>query len=321
MNILMCDTQYTFLQYFLLMPFAVFKDTFFCFDSCFSQSIVENLEKAGMACHQKLYDDIPIEERPAAYYSNQNYLETIIKGFYDYFHGDVCIYGQDHIGIAQILWRNKLKDIPFVLLEDGVGNYCKKHPMHKIPAHMNDEGYFFGRNSRVHKVFLTGIWKIPNDVKGKVSVIDIKGSWENKSYEEKKFFLDLYFIDEAILNDIALKKICYLGQSFSNFEIISLEKELSAYRRILSNYNPSDLYIKPHPTGFNINYEKEFPGIYILMNPIPFEVLYFLTGAKLEVVASIESTAAMCVDESVEQHYYDMAGNRIELKYPLNALV
>ena len=133
--------------------------------------------------------------------------------------------------------------------------------------------------------------------------------------------MDLYFIDEAILNDISLKKICYLGQSFSNFEIMTLEKEISVYRRILSNYNPDDLYIKPHPTGFNINYEREFPGIYILMNPIPFEVLYFLTGDNLEVVASIGSTAAMCVDESVEQHYYDMDGNRIELKYPLNAFV
>lgn len=321
MNILMCDTQYAFLQYFLLKNFDEFRDTFFVFDACFSPSIVENLEKAGMACHQQLYYDIPVVERPAAVYKNQDLLEKIIKGFYEYYHGDICIYGQDHIGVAQILWRDSLRDIPFILLEDGIGNYAKKTVLSRHSGYMEQDEYLMGHNSRVNGIILTGIWRIPNDIKNKVSIIDLKGLWNSKSDEEKQFFLNLYYIDSATMDILSRKKICYLGQSFSNFGMISLEKELSAYRKILSNYDAKDLYIKAHPTGFNINYKQEFPGFYVLMNPIPFEVVYFIAGFNLEIIASICSTAAMNVDENVEQHFYDLDGNRIKLVYPWKDLI
>lgn len=321
MNILMCDTQYAFLQYFLLTPFEIFKDTFFVFDKCFSPSIVKNLEKAGMACHQKLYDGATLEERLAARQNNWEYLKKIIKGFCDYFDGDICIYGQDHIYIAQILWHEELRDIPFILLEDGTGNYCKKEQLERFPEYMERDEYCMGHNSRVQNIYLTGIWKIPNDIKRKVKIMDLRGLWEKKSVEEKQFFLNLYFMSQPTLDVISKKSICYLGGPFSNFGMMPLEEELQVYRNIISNFNPTDLYIKAHPTGFNVDYAKEFPGIPVLMNPIPFEVIYFLTSEHLKTVASIGSTASMIVDENVEQQFYDLAGNRIELRYPLDDLI
>lgn len=321
MNILMCDTQYVFLQYFLLTPFDIFKDTFFVFDNCFSPSIVENLKNAGMACHQQLYCDLSLEEHLVAKEHNLKYLEKIILGFHDYCHGDICIYGQDHIYISQILWHERLRDIPFVLLEDGIGNYCKKEKMGRFSEYMKCDESFMGHNSRVQSIYLTGIWKIPNDVKSKVKIMDLRGLWENKSIEEKQFFLDLYFITQPILNNLSKKTICYLGGSFSNFGMMPLEEELRAYRKIISNFNPTDLYIKAHPTGFNIDYENQFPGIAVLMNPIPFEVLYFLTSDHLKTIASIYSTASMIADENVEQQFYDREGNRIELMYPWEDLI
>ena len=316
MNILMCDTQYAFFQYFLLMPFEIFKDTFFVFDCCFSPFIVNNLEKAGMACHQNRYQDIPLEQCPAAMQDNRDYLEKIIKGFNDYFNGDVNIYGQDHIGISQILWRDSLRGIPFYLLEDGTGNYCQKKYLHQLPEFMKPDEYFMGHNSRVQNIYLTGIWRIPTDLKSKVELIDLRKLWEKKSTAEKQFFLALYCIDQKILEDISMKSVCYLGQAFSNFGMMSLEKELSVYRKIISNFNSAELYIKAHPTGFNIDYKKDFPGITVLMNPIPYEVIYYLTGSNLKTIASICSTAAMCVDDDVDHQYYDLEGNRIELRYP-----
>lgn len=321
MNILMCDTQYVFLQYYLLTTFDVFKETFFVFDGCFSPSIVENLEKSGAACHQKIYQDIPLESRSAAKQDNKDYLETIIKGFYDYFDGDICIYGQDHIGISEILWRDSLKYIPFHLLEDGTGNYCKKTSCERVPNYMKPDEYFMGHNSRVQDVYLTGIWRIPNDIKSKVKIIDLRSLWEKKSPAEKQFFLDLYYIDQQTLEALSEKSVCYLGGPFSNFGMMPLEKEIATYRKIISNYNKSELYIKAHPTGFNVDYAREFPGIAVLMNPIPYEVIYFLTGNNLKTVASICSTAAMIVDDDVEQHYYDLDGNRIELRYPCDDLL
>lgn len=321
MNILMCDTQYVFLQYFLLMPFETFKDTFFVFDSCFSPSIVENLEKAGMACHQKLYHDIPLDERPAARQRNRDYLESIIKGFYEYFNGEICFYGQDHLDIVQLLWHDELRNVPFILLEDGTGNYCKKTACGRFPDYMGPEEAFMGHNSRVQEIYLTGIWRIPNDIKNKVKIIDLRSLWDNKSSDEKNFFLELYYIDKHILDELSPKSVCYLGGPFSNFGMIPLEREIAAYRKILSNYNKSELYIKAHPTGFNIDYAGEFPGITVLMNPIPYEVIYFLTGKNLKTIASICSTAAMIADEDVEQHYYDLDGNRIELRLPYEQLI
>lgn len=321
MNILMCDTQYVFLQYFLLMPFEKFRDTFFVFDRCFSPSIVENLEKAGMACHQKIYQDIPIEERPAARRANRDYLETIIKGFYDYFNGEVCIYGQDHIDVAQVAWHDELRNVPFILLEDGFSNYWKKSKLGRFPEHMGTDEYCMGHNNRVRDIYLTGIWKIPNDLKRKVKLFDLRSLWESKSDEEKQFFLSLYYMDQELLEKISQKTVCYLGGPFSNFGMIPLEKEINAYRKIISNYNPSDMYIKAHPTGFNINYEKEFPGITVVMNPIPYEVIYFMAGKNLRQIASICSTAITVVDERVEKHYYDTDGNLIDLKYPYDNLL
>lgn len=316
----MCDTQYTFFQYFLLTSFDVFKDTFFVFDACFSTTIVENLEKSGMACHQQTYFGMPFEKKLQTLYANQDYLEKIIKGFYDYFNGEVCVYGQDHLETTQILWRENLLNIPFILLEDGTGNYIKKEKLSKKQSMKSDE-YTMGHNSRVTKIYLTGMWKIPNDIKSKVQIMDLRLLWERKSAAEKQFFLNLYFIDENELNVTSGKSVCFLGGPFSNFGFMPKEEELKAYRKIISNFNSSELYIKVHPTGFNIDYNKEFPGINVLMNPIPFEVIYFLTGHQLKTIASMGSSASMIADEHVEQQFYDLKGNRIELRYPLENLV
>ena len=202
-----------------------------------------------------------------------------------------------------------------------MGNYCKKEKLSSWPEYMKPSEYFMGHNSRVCDIYLTGIWRIPTDVKNKVKIIDLRSLWEKKSTAEKQFFLSLYYVDQRILDELSKKSICYLGQSFSNFGMMPLEKELSIYRKIIANYNPNELYIKAHPTGFNIDYEKEFPGITVLMNPIPYEVIYFLTGANLRIIASICSTAAMGVDERVEQQYFDLEGNRIELRYPWDDLI
>jgi len=320
MNILMCDTQYTFYLYYLLTPFNKFRDTFFVFDACFSPSIVEALEGAGMACHQRSYYHLPLEQRPAAREENREYLVQLIKEFSDYFKGDICIYGQDHIDISQILWNDKIRDIPFILLEDGVGNYRKKTTLDSPPFLQPGETTL-GHNDRVLEIYLTGIWRIPNDLKRKVRIMDLRDLWGKKSHEEKQFFLGLYSLSQDVVDTISKKSVCFLGGAFSNFGLLSLEQELRAYQKILSQFDASDIYIKAHPTGGNIDYEKIFPKVPVIMNPVPFEALYFLTGRRLQVVASIASTASMIVDEEVDQQFYDYEGTRIHLKSPCEDLV
>ncbi len=321
MNILMCDTQYVFLQYFLLVPFDIFKNTFFIFDNYFSSYVAKNLENSGMACHQKQYSGLSLEEILEVRKANTEYLKKIVREFYDYFNGDLCIYGQDHIDVAEIIWHDELRNIPFILLEDGTGNYRKKSSHGQFLGYMGADEFFLGHNSRVQDIYLTGLWKIPNDLKRKVKIIDLRYLWEKKSMKEKQFFLDLYCINQSVFDEILEKTVCYLGGPFSRFGVLPLEKELASYRKIIAHFNPDDLYIKAHPTGFNIDYQKEFPGITVLMNPVPFEVIYFLTGHKLKTIASICSTASMIVDEDVEQLYFDTEGNPIEIKYPIEDLI
>ena len=103
MNILMCDTQYTFFLYYLLMPYDKFRETFFIFDYCFSPNIVKSLEDKGFACHQKDLYSIPIEMRYTERQKNKEYLVRILQELYIHCKGDICIYGQDHINIAKII--------------------------------------------------------------------------------------------------------------------------------------------------------------------------------------------------------------------------
>ena len=322
MNILMCDTQYTFFLYYLLMPFHKFKDTFFIFDVCFNPYVVHALESAGMACHQKTFYDLPLEKRPMARTQNREYLASLIKEIADYCNGDVCIYGQDHIGVAQAAWDERIKHIPFILLEDGVGNYFKKEQyMKDRPDFLQSNETLMGHNSRIQDIYLTGIWRIPNDLKKKANIMDISSLWQEKSPEEKMLFLSFYHLERDILDVISEKTSCFLDCGLSVFGFIPIEQELRVCKKILSQFNISDVYIKTHPTGSAINFAQEFPGVTVFTTPLPFEVLYFLTGNHLKSVATICSTAAMVVDENVEQQFYDREGNRIEIRYPCNELI
>ena len=315
MNILMCDTQYTFFLYYLLMPYEKFKETFFIFDFCFSPHIVKNLADKGFACHQNNLYSIPLEKRAIERINNKEYLTQLIKEIYNHFNGNVCIYGQDHIDIATILWDERIKDIPFNLLEDGMGNYVTRNSLGK------DNHNCMGHNNRVNNIFLTGLWRIPNDLKRKVKIIDIRYLWENKSDIERKIFFDFYNIKQETLNELSQKTTCLLGSCFSNFGMMAKDKEIQVYKKIFSNFNKNTTYIKAHPTGGNIEYEREFPGVYVLRNPIPFEVLYLTIGSKLKTIASIASTAAMIADEDVDVQFYDYNGDRIILRYPCDDFI
>lgn len=281
------------------------------------------LENRGMACHQKTFFHLPLEKRPMARLENKKYLTKLLKEISDYFNGDVCIYGQDHIDIAEILWDEKIQNIPFILLEDGLGNYRTRKSLMKSGhgIFLRPSETFMGHNDRVQDIYLTGIWKIPNDLKKKVKILDIKDQWERKIDGEKQMFLDLYQLKHNILDILSQKTVCILSGAFSSFGIISAEEEICAYKKIISQFNPSDVYIKVHPTSYNIDFKKEFPEVLVFSSPAPFEVLYILIGNHMKTIVSIASTASMIVDEEVEQQFYDCEGNRIELKYPSNDLV
>ena len=169
---------------------------------------------------------MPFEKRLAAVAENRAYLVKLIGEIVDYFDGDVCIYGHDHIGIAEILWDEKIKNIPFILLEDGLGNYFTKKSRigeaNFSPSYMHPGETSMGHNDRTQEIYLTGMWKIPNDLKGKVKILDIRTQWEKKTTEQKDMLLSLYQLDRNIFNEVSSKTICFLGGNFSRFGIVHL---------------------------------------------------------------------------------------------------
>ena len=98
MNILLCCTHYVLLQYFLLMPFERFRETFFVFDDYFDTAVVQRLEQQSMVCHQLRFRRPPtsVEEIKKARWDNCCRLVELVHAFIQQFHGDVHFYGQDH---------------------------------------------------------------------------------------------------------------------------------------------------------------------------------------------------------------------------------
>lgn len=76
--------------------------------------------------------------------------------------------------------RNK-----FILLEDGTQNYEKstykrslKNRLFSIPV--------FGVYKNVEKIYLTGLAPIPEEIKDKVEIINLKELWNKKVRKKKK---------------------------------------------------------------------------------------------------------------------------------------
>lgn len=198
-----------------------------------------------------------------------------------------------------------------VYLEDGVASYEKINDKSRqivqrrksIIKHLILGRIYpwFGMASQVKKIYLTGILPVPEIVREKVELINLKQLWEQKTPKEQDEIKRLFISDEFNMDEMNGRDIILLTQPFSEYSggNFSESDKIEVYRRLVSDYDESRLIIKPHPSEKTC-YQSYFSGSYILTIYCPFELLLFM-GCKISTAISVNSTAIFTLDDSIEK--------------------
>jgi len=211
------------------------------------------------------------------------------------------IYGQDNLRITAPLVVSRTMTV----LEDGLANYTLSLP-----------NYFFrkiflrlligpmagtsclGYSKYVNKLILTGLAPIPDVLRNKVFLIDINKLWKKKNISSQQFILDIFDIDDKILDSFSKIKTILFTQPLSEDKIMSEEEKIKLYKDIIPD---THIAIKPHPRE-KTDYKNIFPESEILESKIPIELLT-LNGIVFEKVYTIFSTSVLGFPYKCEIHF------------------
>lgn len=136
----------------------------------------------------------------------------------------------------------------------------------------------------------------------KQHVIDLSKEWARSSLGKKQLILSIFDISPDLLEKMKAKKIVLLTQAFSADHFVTEEEQVDIYRKILSNYNPNDVIIKPHPRD-KIDYKKFFPTITCFDKVVAMQFLAIL-GIKFERVVTVSSSSALSFGLGVQIDWY-----------------
>lgn len=214
-------------------------------------------------------------------------------------------WGQDNISITSPLLKKKTMNI----MEDGVLNYTYK-PFLPYPKWTNmfrafisgklATQYPLGYSNFVHRIYLTGLFPIPEAIKSKVKIINLQSLWNNISQMKREWIINIFGVDFCFLDSIKKIDTILFTQPLSEDSIISEEEKIEIYRDILENIE-GDVLIKVHPRE-KTNYKIIFPNVEVLDSPIPFELLS-LVGVRFSHVYTIFSTAALTIPYQTDLHF------------------
>lgn len=223
------------------------------------------------------------------------------------------IYGADHI--CPLIFRLK----PSLVIEDGLLNYKKPKNRKNIKKILIDIFLFrpvvyraCGYEKNIKKIYLTGLAPIPEEIKYKVEIINLKELWNKKNKKEKEEILEIFGFSSGILKKIKNKKNILFTQSLSEDGFITEKEKINLYKKIIENYKQEDLIIKTHPRE-KTDYKKYFPKVEVLNQSFPAE-LFDLLDIKFKKVITIYSTAVLNFSDNAEIDFYGTEINRNLLK-------
>jgi hypothetical protein len=278
---------------FLLMFNVNKKDIFIV-----NKAIPENIAKNLNAIYFPQCADKKILMKNILKLRAKLFLKTIFRG--------KKVYGNDHLAFSFPFYENK----DSYLLEDGISNYELERlpPVKKFEKIGKFEKFKrnyllgdyaqalrFGRENSGKKIYLTNMAKIPEEIKSKVEILDIKKMWNDKTETEKKAILDVYSINEETFSMVNENSIIFLTQPFSENNILTLNEEIALYEKILSKYNPKDVLIKPHPREEK-NYSKYLKEYTFINSEFPSE-FFSLLNIKFKKAITINSSGVLSFDE------------------------
>lgn len=274
---------------FLLLNSDDLDNICFIFDSSFSSD-------------KKLKKNLLLKEKKR--------FKRIANIFFDYFKlkklnlsKNVKVYGADHIRGANFF----LKRYEFYLIEDGMMNYAKQTYKRTIKNLLFSKPKL-GRDKNVKKIYLTGLAQIPEEIKDKVEIVDLKKLWKLKTKEEQEEILEVFGFNREILEKIKEKNTILFTQPLSEDGILNEQEKIELYSKIILKYPKEKLIIKTHPRE-KTNYIEFFKEILILDKSFPAEI-FELLDIDFDRTITLFSTAAF----GVKAKYIDFYGAEVNLK-------
>lgn len=220
-----------------------------------------------------------------------------------YSRKDIELYGDIN------MINNFLLNQSFYMLEDGNATYKIKERnssfFSKLKKLIKLENIFFDGSQTskfVKKIYMTGLAPIPEEIKDKVEIINIKELWNKKTEEEKREILDVFNFDKNILSTIKDKKTILFTQPISEDNFVREEEKIDLYKKVLKNYDLKDLIIKTHPRE-KTDYRKYFSEALILDNVFPSE-FFMLFDVKFDKAITLFSTAVLNLKDVKEIDFY-----------------
>ncbi len=205
---------------------------------------------------------------------------------------DNIVIFNDITSIGKCINKMKLK---YILLEDGLDCYKNnkkiveiKNPIKKIVKKFLYGSYQLGESKNIKYIEVNcaeGVF-----LKGKKIIENNKMQMFNAlSTKEKKEIFDL-FINEKF-DYSRCYNLLITQPLFQDGIVKSEEKQISVYKKIISEYcNSSKVIIKCHPRE-DIDYMSAFVNVILLNGNFPLEVLTLNDNIKFKNVITISSTS------------------------------
>lgn len=293
------DTVYSLFLY-LLIENKNINETFYFLGEGISENIRKNFKNYYLPKRKVDKNKVIDYIRMYRYYKN---IRKILK---DNNFFEKKIYLQDHLESSSFFLENMQECI---LIEDGLLNYDKNNLLkvnnmkenlkykkifkERVIKGITKKYKILGLSDKIKKVYLTGIAEIPDLIKDKVEIINLKEKWKQLSFKEQEEILRIFDLrnSDLIKWQKLENRILLITQPLSEDGIISEKEKIEIYKEIVEKNRSENIMIKPHPRE-KTNYKNIFPNIELIEGKFPLEILMLL-GINFKEVITIFSTAAL----------------------------
>ena len=232
-------------------------------------------------------------------------LKVRIMLFFKTRNYDIKVYGQGHTNFSFPLYEYENSYI----IEDGLGNYMnlvepdysQSRLLKFLGSYTNDIYEGFGTHKNIKKVYLTKN-EVPELIKNKVEIINMKKLWDEKTENEKNKILKIFNI-EKLVNQLEENPILLLTQCYSEDNLLPYDEEIGIYKYLIEKQENKNIIIKTHPREKK-DYSKIFPDIFVIDKPFPLEIFKCI-DKNINKIITISSSAALTFKDECEIELYN----------------
>ena len=225
--------------------------------------------------------------------------------------GEAKLYGMDNLELGRrVFYKERIN-----VIEEGTLNYMpykaapsgakeRVQDMISFLYGLGERKVLMGYGDRCEKIYLTSSLceKIPSGLESKAEIIDLQELWRKKSENEKRVIREVFEFNDEILEKIKGDTVMLFTQPMSEDGIVSEERKIELYSKVLAKYADKSVIIKSHPRE-KTDYSKYFPQCYVMKERYPIELLSVM-GIRLERVVTLFSTAVFGFSKDVKIDFY-----------------